>query len=387
MSSGDRNDHRMEWKSSQQNSFQEEPPMNEGDEAVQATNDDATTCKRSATHLGYWNDPYLKHFTRGQIVRKAPEINRGYFARTFGMYHLILDAFDKISKAERRLSSPSPLAEVMGPPGTATGIGGRRPSGEEKVSKVQIVNLGCGYDTLYWRLKKEEKLIMSKRHVQISTYIDVDFPATSMKKVNLVKNTPDLVSQLSSDDGEISVSRFDLHSFSYHIVGTDLRDLNQVNAKLASCGLKNDEITIFISECVLVYMEAKTSEALLQWIAERFKTSLFINYEQMNMTDKFAEVMLKNLTLRGCLLPGVNHCKDLESQKKRFLEAGWTSAKGWTMNEVYSCIPKKELERIESIELLDEQELLKQLFEHYCITVAVNSQGKCSFGLELVGFE
>jgi len=53
----------------------------QGDEAVQATNDDATVCKRSATHLGYWCDPYLNYFTRGPIIRKAPEINRGYFAR------------------------------------------------------------------------------------------------------------------------------------------------------------------------------------------------------------------------------------------------------------------------------------------------------------------
>jgi hypothetical protein len=60
---------------------------------------------------------------------------------------------------------------------------------------------------------------------------------------------------------------------------------------------------------------------------------------------------------------------------------------GWTMNEVYSKIPKKELERIETIELLDERELLQQLFEHYCIVVAANLKGTTSYNLELVGFE
>ena len=70
----------------------------------------------------------------------------------------------------------------------------------------------------------------------------------------------------------------------------------------------------------------------------------------------------------------------------RFLEAGWTDVNGWIMNEVYSFIPGKERDRIEHIELLDEQELLKQLLEHYSITVAVNSRGLNSYGLELVGF-
>lgn len=120
----------------------------------------------------------------------------------------------------------------------------------------------------------------------------------------------------------------------------------QVSSKLASCNLKNDVLTIFIAECVLVYMEQKSSEVLLKWIAENFSTSLFINYEQVgldfgnmksgvfilccffvllicifyaqvNMTDKFAEVMLSNLVQRGCLLSGVEHCKDLATQRNR----------------------------------------------------------------------
>jgi hypothetical protein len=162
--------------------------MSQGDEAVQATNDDATVCKRSATHLGYWCDPYLKYFTRGPTIRKAPEINRGYFARTFGMYHLIVDTFDKIYKSqlEREDGSGIPVQ------GTGDGAG-------TNFTNVQIVNLGCGSDTLYWRLKKEEKLIERQRHVRISTYVDVDFPSTTMKKIQLVKTTNELLSQINND--------------------------------------------------------------------------------------------------------------------------------------------------------------------------------------------
>ena len=40
------------------------------------------------------------------------------------------------------------------------------------------------------------------------------------------------------------------------------------------------------------------------------------------------------------------------------------------MNEVYDYLPKEEIARVERLEFLDERELVKQLFEHYCITFA-----------------
>jgi len=72
----------------------------EGDEAVQATNDDASICKRSAVHLGYWSDPFLQYFMRGPVIRKPPEINRGYYARTHGVYRLILKTLEKIATSD-----------------------------------------------------------------------------------------------------------------------------------------------------------------------------------------------------------------------------------------------------------------------------------------------
>lgn len=62
--------------------------FNPCDESVQATNDDASECKRSAIKLGYWNDDYIASFIKS-TERKAPEINRGYFARVKGVEILI----------------------------------------------------------------------------------------------------------------------------------------------------------------------------------------------------------------------------------------------------------------------------------------------------------
>ena len=59
-----------------------------GDDAIRATNDDASSCKKFAVQKGYWSDPYIQHFVRS-TDRKAPEISRGYFARVTAVKTLL----------------------------------------------------------------------------------------------------------------------------------------------------------------------------------------------------------------------------------------------------------------------------------------------------------
>lgn len=59
-------------------------PFCPNDEAVISTNDDASECKRYAVKQGYWKDEYIGYFVKN-VDRKAPEINRGYYARVEGI--------------------------------------------------------------------------------------------------------------------------------------------------------------------------------------------------------------------------------------------------------------------------------------------------------------
>ena len=62
---------------------------------------------------------------------------------------------------------------------------------------------------------------------------------------------------------------------------------------------------------------------------------------------------------------------DKMSQCNRFtIDSGWSGAQCWSMNDVYNYLPTEEIARVERLEFLDERELVKQLFEHYCITFA-----------------
>ncbi|EDL17308.1 leucine carboxyl methyltransferase 1, isoform CRA_a [Mus musculus] len=61
-------------------------------------------------------------------------------------------------------------------------------------------------------------------------------------------------------------------------------------------------------------MTPEQSANLLKWAASSFETAMFINYEQVNMDDRFGQIMIENLRRRSCDLAGVETCKSLESQ-------------------------------------------------------------------------
>ncbi|XP_067343723.1 leucine carboxyl methyltransferase 1 isoform X3 [Channa argus] len=257
------------------------------DEAVRATCDDATICKRFASSKGYWKDPYIQYFVRSVGERKAPEINRGYYARVHGVNHL-LDAF--IRKTE---------------------------------CHCQIINLGAGLDTTFWRLKDIN--LMPRK------FFEVDFPTVVARKIH--------------------------------------------NIKLP---------TLLLSECVLVYMTCLQSSNLVHWAAETFHTAMFISYEQVNMSDRFSQVMVENLQRRHCTLAGLEACQSLDSQKERFLKTGWEHADALDMMTIYNMLPQDDVARIERLEFLDEKELLQQLLQHYSICWA--TKDKLNLGLSQLAF-
>ena len=61
-------------------------------------------------------------------------------------------------------------------------------------------------------------------------------------------------------------------------------------------------------------MTSKTEISLDQNIFKLFIILIsggvaLLNHEQLNMNDRFGQVMMENLSQRGCGLPGVSSCK------------------------------------------------------------------------------
>uniref|UniRef100_A0A9N6WS37 [phosphatase 2A protein]-leucine-carboxy methyltransferase n=1 Tax=Alona affinis TaxID=381656 RepID=A0A9N6WS37_9CRUS len=210
----------------------------DGDEAVRSTNDDASTCKRFAVQLGYWSDPYLPLMVKG-AERKTPEINRGYFARVAGITTLV----HKFIKAMN--------------------------------GDCQVVNFGAGFDTLFWKLQDAG--------LRVKKFVELDFPNVTSRKCHYIKNSPKLMQALQTEDGdEVRYNSSDLHSDVYHLVSADLRKLAEVEAKLVESSIEFGRPTLFLFECVLVYMPLQLSNVLLQFIANKFTTTFCINYEQVH---------------------------------------------------------------------------------------------------------
>uniref|UniRef100_A0A8R1DXK0 Leucine carboxyl methyltransferase 1 n=1 Tax=Caenorhabditis japonica TaxID=281687 RepID=A0A8R1DXK0_CAEJA len=304
------------------------------DYSVQRTNDDATQCKFFAIQKGYWKDDFISRFANSAAnvaeSRRFPEISMGYWARTMA-----------IEKYVREF-----LNEFQG--------------------NAQVVSLGCGFDTLFWRL--------SSSGAKIVKYVEVDFSSVTSKKIRHILKPvgSDGVDLKKSFEKEAQVSHHaDLHAGNYHLIGADLRQPNELHHKLDQCELDHKIPTIFIAECVLVYMSADASSTLLNRIVSQFEQPAFVNYEQFRTSDEFTKVMEQNLGERGIQLHGLEMCESAESQQERFLAAGFKSVKVMDMNQIFTkFLDQQEANRIRGIEMLDEMELLEQLLAHYCIVFA-----------------
>lgn len=79
------------------------------------------------------------------------------------------------------------------------------------------------------------------------------------------------------------MSKSELHSGKYHLVSANLKNLPLVETKLTSCGINRSLPTLFLSECVLVYIDVVDTQKLIKWIADNFPTAFYINYEQVDI--------------------------------------------------------------------------------------------------------
>src|SRR6476619_3392835 len=119
--------------------------MDAEDQRVQNTANDACACKYGASLKGYFADPYLSSFVRAPVI-KPPIINRGYYARITAVNMAVAEFMQQTASAECR----------------------------------QIVNLGPGFDTLFFNLLQQGQ--------QNVTCYDVDFPDVVRQKSTVIRN-------------------------------------------------------------------------------------------------------------------------------------------------------------------------------------------------------
>lgn len=297
---------------------------------VTKTNDHASNCKSFAVSLGYYQDPYVRFFARNP-ERKPPEISLGTYVRVM-IVRLVITEFISLFKR-----------------------------------KCNIVSLGAGFDTLFWNLPQKPL-----------KYVEVDLKDVVMRKCLIIERTPPLKQNLPKD---AKIAPTGISSDGFYLITADISNPDEaltliLDKSQLDCTLP----TLFLSECVLVYLPSRLSQKLVDSIASKFAKAAFLLYEQVNVGDRFGQIMIENMRSTWCSEIGEDACSSLASQENRF-EGSWKFARARLTSQLSTKLPGYS--SAHSIEKLDEEELLQQLLTHYCFLFASNDEALLNSESEL----
>ncbi|NXN15922.1 TYW4 protein, partial [Indicator maculatus] len=294
---------------------------------VQCTGGSSAVSKCSAAARGYIHDRFLP-FLVGRQRRRAPLVHRGYYIRARAVDHCIQDFLLRTCRHPR----------------------------------TQILSLGAGFDSLYFRLKDLGLL----SHTVV---YEVDFPSVASQKAALIRGVEELLALVGDAGGEPGI--VPLSAGDYKLLGADLSQLPELERALEQAGVDREVPTLFIAEVVLAYMESSRSDALLCWAAEHFLCAGFLLYEQLGPQDPFGRVMQQHFARRGSALRSLAQYPDCGTQCSRFLARGWSECSAMDMNQFFTCCtPEHEQQRVQALEPFDEYEEWHLKCSHYFVLAA-----------------
>ncbi|OTF75913.1 hypothetical protein BLA29_002037 [Euroglyphus maynei] len=291
------------------------------------TNNEASRTKLWLSQQGYIDDPFVKYFCQNPMKR-APEINRGYFARVYAITHSV-----------KRFCL-------------------------RDGANCQIVNIGSGFDTIFWRLIKNPD-------IKFSRYVDVDTNEVIDHKIRTIQKNEELL-KFCGQVEKSSSSQF--LSERYNAISLDAtKSMQLVRQLLQECRINKSDPIIFIFECVLLYWPEESTTNLIYTLNKTFNKCNFVIFDLVNTKDKFSDLMQQSLVEQQTPLLGANSFRSIDDWRTKLSKIKCLHVHAWIMNDVYyKLIDQNERERIEKIEFFDEIELMLQLFNHYCLVMASN---------------
>lgn len=239
----------------------------------------------------------------------------------------------------------------------------------EPATTKQIVSLGAGSDTRYFRL-------MCRNPRPLLVYHELDFPTNTTHKISAIKKSSSLTGSIS-EPLLVSTDGTKLDSPNYHIHAVDLRTfyLPQPSQTPPSAPHDLDPSlpTLLISECCLIYLTPDAADAVVNYFTGHiFPASTPIGlvlYEPINPFDAFGKVMVSNLAARGIILQTLHKYNSLEAQRERLKMYGFTEGReALDVDAIYEkWVGEEEKDRVNKLEMLDEIEEWRLLARHYCV--------------------
>ena len=334
--------------------FSSSRPTTSKDDIIRNTDNDAATSRLSAVEAGYLKDDFARSFhVDGEFPRRLPLMNRGRTTVRITC-HLLTNPGTYV-----RTEAIDRVVEKF--------------AGSNETRRKQVISLGAGSDTRYFRLRQ--------RHPTLDlSYHELDFPGNTRDKISRLRTSifaKTLKQQahidITSDGFEVLENGARLRSADYCIHPQDLRQL--VPGSPALSGIDTKLPTLLISECCLIYLPPEEADSVLQYFNNLFDSSVplaIVIYEPIRPNDSFGRTMVSNLIARGIHLQTLEKYADLKQQQQRLLQHGFGGEDGGAgaadIDSIWKhWISDAEKERVEGLEWMDEVEEFVLLARHYCV--------------------
>ena len=288
-------------------------------EGVQSTSNDALKTKISCVISNYYKDPFICYMEPGSNHKKfLPLINRGTYCRVFAINSKLHEAINNFRKLD-----------------------------EYKDSKINIIILGSGFDTTYFNL-------MSEGYTNIEFY-EFDYKEIINKKLKYISKAKPLLNIINKNKNN------------YHLINCDITNKKLFTETLNNIKTQENDLTIVICECLLVYIEESVTIEMISCLTEKFSNIYLLEYDLIGPDDPFGKEMVDNLKTRDIYLKGFDDVKNINDQINRLKKLNFEDINIVDMYHVYfNVLPVEERKRIEKLELMDEFEELNLLQRHAC---------------------
>ena len=292
-------------------------------EGVQSTSNDALKTKISCVISNYYKDPFICYMEPGSNHKKfLPLINRGTYCRVFAINSKLHEAINNFRKLD-----------------------------EYKNSKINIIILGSGFDTTYFNL-------MSEGYTNIEFY-EFDYKEIINKKLKYISKAKPLLNIINKNKNN------------YHLINCDITNKKLFTETLNNIKTQENDLTIVICECLLVYIEESVTIEMISCLTDKFSNMYLLEYDLIGPDDPFGKEMVDNLKTRDIYLKGFDDVKNINDQINRLKKLNFEDINIVDMYHVYfNVLPVEERKRIEKLELMDEFEELNLLQRHACFGFA-----------------